>query len=104
MPKNVIGIVLRSFPFCLALRCREMTETDKKVPAADIIDALLPPEMALACETAGVAKAERDGLALLILGLLAGAFIDTVTCDTSTDSILRVPSDMLSSPSGDVGD
>jgi hypothetical protein len=81
-----------------------MTETDKKVPGADIIDALLPPEMALACETAGVAKAERDGLALLILGLLAGAFIDTVTCDTSIDSILRFPSDMIGSPSGDGGD
>src|SRR5450759_4527905 len=31
--------------------------------------------MALACETAGVAKAGRDVLALVILGLLAGAFI-----------------------------
>src|ERR1035437_3239766 len=52
-----------------------MTETPKKVPGADIIDPLLPPEMALACEAAGVAKAGRDGLALIILGLLAGAFI-----------------------------
>ena len=52
-----------------------MTETPEKVPGANIIDALLPPEMALACETAGVAKAGRDGLALVILGLLAGAFI-----------------------------
>jgi formate/nitrite transporter len=52
-----------------------MTETPTKIPAAGIIDALLPPEMALACETAGVAKAGRDMLALLILGLLAGAFI-----------------------------
>jgi formate/nitrite transporter FocA (FNT family) len=52
-----------------------MTETPKKVPGADIIDPLLPPEMALACETAGVAKAGRDVLALIILGLLAGAFI-----------------------------
>jgi formate/nitrite transporter len=39
------------------------------------IDALLPPDMALACEVAGVAKAERDGLALVVLGVLAGAFI-----------------------------
>ncbi|KAB2920871.1 MAG: formate transporter FocA [Hyphomicrobiaceae bacterium] len=31
--------------------------------------------MALACETAGAAKAGRDALALVILGLLAGAFI-----------------------------
>jgi formate transporter len=52
-----------------------MTEKDKKVPGPAIIDALLPPEMALACETAGVAKAGRDALALIILGLLAGAFI-----------------------------
>jgi formate/nitrite transporter len=31
--------------------------------------------MALACEAAGATKASRDALALLILGLLAGAFI-----------------------------
>jgi hypothetical protein len=37
-----------------------MTETPKKVTGADIIDALVPPEMALACETAGVDKAGRD--------------------------------------------
>jgi formate transporter len=53
-----------------------MAETPpKKVPSAGTIDALLPPEMALACEAAGVAKAERDVLALIILGILAGAFI-----------------------------
>ena len=52
-----------------------MTETPKRVPGADTIDPLLPPEMAIACETAGVAKAGRDALALIILGLLAGAFI-----------------------------
>ena len=52
-----------------------MTETPEKAPGADIIDALLPPKMALACEAAGAAKAGRDALALLILGLLAGAFI-----------------------------
>jgi formate/nitrite transporter len=39
------------------------------------IDALLPPEMALACEAAGAAKAGRDALALFVLGVLAGAFI-----------------------------
>ncbi len=39
------------------------------------IDALLPPEMALACEAAGDAKAGRDGVTLIVLGLLAGAFI-----------------------------
>jgi hypothetical protein len=30
--------------------------------------------------------------------------LDTVTCDTSIDSILRFPSDMIGSPSGDEGD
>jgi formate/nitrite transporter len=39
------------------------------------VDALLPPQMALACEAAGAAKAGRDALALLVLGVLAGAFI-----------------------------
>jgi formate transporter len=52
-----------------------MTETPNKVPSAGIIDALLPPEMALACEAAGVAKAGRDATTLIILGVLAGAFI-----------------------------
>jgi formate transporter len=35
----------------------------------------LPPEVALACEKAGVAKASRDVVGLLVLGILAGAFI-----------------------------
>lgn len=39
------------------------------------IDALLPSEMALACESAGAAKAGRDALTLFVLGILAGAFI-----------------------------
>jgi formate/nitrite transporter len=39
------------------------------------VDAPLPPEMALACEAAGAAKAGRDELALVVLGVLAGAFI-----------------------------
>jgi formate transporter len=39
------------------------------------IDALLPPDMALACEAVGSAKAGRDVLTLFVLGLLAGAFI-----------------------------
>jgi formate/nitrite transporter len=46
-----------------------------KVPGANVIDALLPPEMALACEAAGATKAGRDALALVVLGTLAGAFI-----------------------------
>jgi formate/nitrite transporter len=36
---------------------------------------MLPLEMARACEAAGAAKAARDATALLVLGLLAGAFI-----------------------------
>jgi formate transporter len=52
-----------------------MAEITNRAPVAVIIDALLPPEMALACETAGAAKAGRDALALIVLGLLAGAFI-----------------------------
>ena len=39
------------------------------------IDARLPPEMALKAEQAGAAKAGRDALSLLVLSILAGAFI-----------------------------
>ncbi len=52
-----------------------MTEIPRKPFGAVLVDALLPPEMALACEAAGTAKAGRDALALFVLGLLAGAFI-----------------------------
>ena len=52
-----------------------MIETPENAPDASRIEALLPPEMALACEAAGAAKAGRDEIALFILGLLAGAFI-----------------------------
>lgn len=34
-----------------------------------------PPDVALACENAGVAKANRDMIGLIVLGVLAGAFI-----------------------------
>ncbi len=44
-------------------------------PSSQPFDALMPPDMALACEAVGAAKAKRDGLALLVLGILAGAFI-----------------------------
>ena len=44
-------------------------------PETNRIEALLPLETALACEAAGAAKAGRDEIALLVLGLLAGAFI-----------------------------
>jgi formate/nitrite transporter len=39
------------------------------------VDNLLPHEMAQACEAAGVTKAGRSAVALLVLGALAGAFI-----------------------------
>ena len=52
-----------------------MAEITNGTPVATIIDALLPPEMALACEAAGAAKAGRDAFALIVLGVLAGAFI-----------------------------
>jgi len=42
---------------------------------AEVIAALLPADMALACEAAGRAKARRDAVTLLVLGVLAGAFI-----------------------------
>ena len=35
----------------------------------------LPLEMALACEKAGVVKASRDTISLIVLGTLAGAFV-----------------------------
>lgn len=65
----------RSTLIHLALRGITMTEPPKKPLATETIDALLPPEMALACEAAGAGKAGRDALALITLGLLAGAFI-----------------------------
>jgi formate transporter len=40
-----------------------------------MIDARLPPEMAIEAEEAGAAKAGRDTLSLLVLSILAGAFI-----------------------------
>jgi len=52
-----------------------MNEKIQGAPDAGRVDALLPPEMALACEAAGAAKAGRDVIALIVLGVLAGAFI-----------------------------
>jgi formate/nitrite transporter len=52
-----------------------LTEGPLKVPGAGTIDALLPPDMARACEAAGAAKAGRDAISLIVLGVLAGAFI-----------------------------
>ena len=51
------------------------SDAPKKALHAGGVDALLPPEMALACEAAGAANAGRDEIALIVLGLLAGAFI-----------------------------
>jgi formate/nitrite transporter len=52
-----------------------MTEMPRKAPGPELLEASLPPDMARACEAAGTAKAGRDALTLLVLGLLAGAFI-----------------------------
>jgi formate transporter len=52
-----------------------MTKTNKTALGVDMFNALLPAEMAVACEAAGTAKAARNALALVMLGLLAGAFI-----------------------------
>jgi formate/nitrite transporter len=53
----------------------DTTETGGRTASARSVDAMLPPEMALACEAAGAAKAGRDAIALMVLGVLAGAFI-----------------------------
>jgi formate/nitrite transporter len=52
-----------------------MPETLDKGRGVDRVEALMPPEVALACEAAGAAKAGRDALTLVVLGVLAGAFI-----------------------------
>jgi len=52
-----------------------MTEKFEQPSEIARVDALLPPGMALACEAAGAAKAGRDEIALIVLGVLAGAFI-----------------------------
>jgi hypothetical protein len=50
-----------------------MPETLGKGRGSSGVDAMLPPDMALAC--AGAGKAGRDALTLVVLGVLAGAFI-----------------------------
>lgn len=52
-----------------------MIDSPQPAPNRCVIEALMPPEMALACENAGAAKAARDALTLFVLGVLAGAFI-----------------------------
>jgi formate/nitrite transporter len=52
-----------------------MPETAKNRPNEVIIEAPMPSDVAVACEAAGAAKAGRDWLTLVVLGVLAGAFI-----------------------------
>lgn len=52
-----------------------MVDTPANASSTSRIDALLPPEAALACEAAGATKAARDATTLVVLGVLAGAFI-----------------------------
>lgn len=51
-----------------------MDDVSRKPPDI-VVAAPLPSEMARACEAAGVTKAERDAATLVVLGVLAGAFI-----------------------------
>lgn len=48
------------------------------------IDALLPSDIAVRAELVGVQKAERDGLTLFVLAVLAGAFIALGACFATT--------------------
>jgi formate/nitrite transporter len=62
----------------IAMNFVEDNKPDRTPPAAAndrSIGALLPQEMALEAEKAGVAKTKRDVLSLLTLAILAGAFI-----------------------------
>lgn len=52
-----------------------MIEQTKSRSNGVSIDAMMPPDMAPACEAAGAAKAGRDWIDLVVLGVLAGAFI-----------------------------
>jgi formate/nitrite transporter len=52
-----------------------MTKSRDDDPSSQRVEALMPPDMALACEAAGATKAGRDAVALVVLGVLAGAFI-----------------------------
>ena len=53
----------------------QMKDTTERTTDTGFVEALLPSDMARACEAAGAAKARRDAIALLALGVLAGAFI-----------------------------
>jgi formate transporter len=73
------SITLRTAPhFGRLAKQRDRRVMNESLPPSSVvarIDALLPPEMALACEAAGAGKAKRDAITLLLLGVLAGAFI-----------------------------
>lgn len=52
-----------------------MSQIPDTPPNPQRVETMLPLDMALACEAAGAAKAARDEIALIVLGVLAGAFI-----------------------------
>lgn len=52
-----------------------MARATNEASNASSADTLMPPDVARACEMAGVTKAGRDAVALIVLGVLAGAFI-----------------------------
>ncbi len=54
---------------------KEEINQPKHQPESTIADAVMPPDMALACEVAGTVKAGRDAATLIVLGVLAGSFI-----------------------------
>src|SRR5664279_1233509 len=58
----------------LSWRHRRMNNSPDAA-ASETVDMMLPARIALACEASGAAKAGRDAISLLILGMLAGAFI-----------------------------
>ena len=57
------------------MAAKKPAEAPTKAPEPQSLQPLLPPEMALTCEAAGAGKVRRDAVTLLILGVLAGAFI-----------------------------
>ena len=52
-----------------------MSDELEKPPAASVLDALLPPEMARKAEDIGVRKATGNPVNIFVLAVLAGAFI-----------------------------
>jgi formate transporter len=52
-----------------------MSDMTNKAPGAHAIDALLPPDMALACEAAGAAKAGLPTIQLFFLAVLCNVLV-----------------------------